>query len=67
MLSLIGKVAAGYAQSFDDAVAIGAVNEIEDLTTGLARKIWQKMIVLHGAPVLERGGTAAAPPDASGA
>jgi len=27
-------------------VALGAVKEIEDLTTGLSRKIWQKLMVL---------------------
>ena len=47
MLSLIGKIAALYIQKFDDGGALAAVNEIEDLTTGLSNKIWQKVIVLH--------------------
>jgi hypothetical protein len=47
MLSLTGKVAALYAQSFRDPVALAAVNEIEGLTTGLSRKIWQKIMILH--------------------
>lgn len=47
MLALTGKVAAVYAQAFDDDVALAAVNDVEDLTTGLARKIWQKIMVLH--------------------
>jgi hypothetical protein len=47
MLSLTGKVAALYVQRFDDAVALQAVNEVEDLTTGLSRKIWQKLMILH--------------------
>jgi len=46
MLSLTGKVAALYVQQFDDGVALQAVNEIEDLTTGLSRKIWQKLMVV---------------------
>lgn len=46
-LSLTGKVAALYIQNFDDPVALQAVNEIEDLTTGLSRKIWQKLMVLY--------------------
>jgi hypothetical protein len=46
-LSLTGKVAALYVQGFDDAVALQAVNEVEDLTTGLARKIWQKLMILY--------------------
>jgi hypothetical protein len=46
MLSLIGKVAALYSQSLPDDVIVGAVNEIESLTSGLSRKIWQKIIIL---------------------
>ena len=46
MLSLTGKVAALYVQRFDDSVALQAVNEIEDLTTGLSSKIWQKLMIL---------------------
>lgn len=48
MLSLTGKVAALYVQRFPDTVAVATVNEIEDLTTGLSRKIWQKLMMLHG-------------------
>lgn len=47
MLSLCGKVAAVYVQEFSDSVVIAAVNEIEDLTTGLSRKIWQKVLILE--------------------
>jgi hypothetical protein len=47
MLSLTGKVAALYVQNFDDAVALASVNEIETLTTGLSRKIWQKLMIIH--------------------
>jgi len=46
MLSLLGKTAALYLQDFDDSVAIAAVNEIESLTTGLSRKIWQKIMII---------------------
>ena len=48
MLSLTGKVAALYVQRFDDGVALQAVNEIEDLTTGLSQKIWQKVTIVLG-------------------
>jgi hypothetical protein len=48
MLSLLGKLAALYVQHFDDQVALSAVDGIEDLTTGLSRKIWQKIAVLEG-------------------
>ena len=47
MLSMIGKLAALFVQRFDDEVAVAAVNEIEDLTTGLSRKIWQKIMYVH--------------------
>lgn len=51
MLSLTGKVAALYVQDFADSVALQAVNEIEELTTGLSRKIWQKLtVVLNSRP-----------------
>ena len=43
MLSLISKVAALYIQEFDDEVAISAVDEVENLTSGLSNKIWQKI------------------------
>jgi hypothetical protein len=46
-LSLTGKVAALYLEGFDDPVALQAVNEVEELTTGLSRKIWQKLSVLY--------------------
>lgn len=60
MLSITGKIAALYIQDFDDDGALAAVNEVENLTTGLARKIWQKLMILYtmapeapapGAPV----------------
>ena len=49
MLSLVGKVASLYLRRFEDSTAIAAVNEIEDLTTGLSRKIWQKIMILQNA------------------
>jgi hypothetical protein len=49
MLSITGKIAALYVQRFPDGVALTAVNEIEDLTTGLSQKIWQKLMIHHAA------------------
>ena len=49
MLALISKVAALYVQDFPDHVAATAVDEIENLTTGLSRKIWQKVTLLPRA------------------
>ena len=47
MLSLTSKLAALYAQVLPDAVVIDAVNEIEDLTANLSRKIWQKISIVE--------------------
>jgi len=47
MLSLIGKVSALMVQHFNDDVVLSAVNEIETLTTGLSRKMWQKITLLE--------------------
>jgi hypothetical protein len=47
MLSLTGKIAALYIRRFDDAVALAAVNELENLTGGLSRKVWQKLMILY--------------------
>lgn len=46
MLALIGKLAALYAEGIRDDVVINAVNDIENLTTGLGRKIWQKITII---------------------
>lgn len=48
MHSLIGKIAALYAQHIQDPVALGAVDGVESLTTHLSRKIWQKIMMLRG-------------------
>jgi len=47
MLALIGKIAALYLQEFPDPVTSAAMNEIEKLTMGLSRKIWQKISILQ--------------------
>jgi len=61
LLALISKISALYVQEFDDPVTLVAVNEIENLTNGLSRKIWQKIMILdrilvpgNGAPVPDR-------------
>ena len=49
-LSLIGKVAALYAQSLPadvrSDVVVRTVNDIEVLTNSFSRKIWQKLVIL---------------------
>ncbi len=47
MLSLNGKMAALYVENFTDPAVIAAVNEIESLSTGMSRKIWQKIMILN--------------------
>lgn len=47
MLSLTSKLAALYAERLDDAVVLQAVDEVEALTNGLSRKIWQKITLLE--------------------
>lgn len=46
MLSVIGKIGFLYVQDFHDPVAVASVNDLETLTTGLSRKIWQKIMIL---------------------
>jgi hypothetical protein len=46
MLAIVSKIGALYVQSFPDAQALSAIDEIESLTTGLSRKIWQKIMIL---------------------
>ena len=43
LLSVTSKLAALLVQHSADEVILGAVNEIETLTTGLSGKIWQKI------------------------
>lgn len=45
LLALLSKIAALYVQNFDDPVTLSAVNEVENLTNGLSRKIWQKIMI----------------------
>lgn len=50
MLALIAKLAALYAERMRDPLVIDAVSEIENLTTGLSRKIWQKISIISENP-----------------
>ncbi len=47
MLSLTGKIAALYADGFDDTGALDAVTDLEGLTNALQHKIWQKIVLLE--------------------
>src|ERR1043166_5053309 len=46
-MALISKIAALYVQGFQDAVLLDAVDDMEDLTAGFSRKIWQKLTILE--------------------
>lgn len=61
MLALVSKIAALYVQNFEDSEAVAAVNDLEDLTSGLARKVWQKIMILDSSLVAEQRAAAAAP------
>ena len=47
MLSLVSKMGFLYVQNFDDPEANSAANELEILSTGISRKIWQKIMILR--------------------
>lgn len=58
LLSLVSKLASIHAQHLPDGTVVSAINEIEALTTGLSRKIWQKIMILQaisGAAMLQAG------------
>ncbi|MEP9386581.1 hypothetical protein [Mesorhizobium sp. KR9-304] len=54
MLSITGKLAALFAQSVNDGVVVGAVNDIEELGSNLSRKIWQKITMIEGSAAAPR-------------
>jgi hypothetical protein len=46
-MALISKIAALYGQGFQDPILLDAVDDVEDLTAGFSRKIWQKITILE--------------------
>jgi len=46
-LSVLSKIAALYVQSFEDSALLDAVDDVENLTTGFSRKIWQKITIVE--------------------
>ena len=58
LLAICSKIAALYVQRFDGPVTLSAVNDVEELTNGLSRKIWQKIMILDRitAPQTAQGG-----------
>ena len=49
LLSIIGKVAAWYAQEINDPKVLVAITELEQLTGDMNRKIWQKIQIITAA------------------
>lgn len=47
MLAMISKIATLYIQDFPDTEVVDVVNDIESLTNGLSRNIWQKIMLLQ--------------------
>ncbi len=59
LLAILAKVAALHVAGFNDPVTLAAVTEIEELSSDLSRKIWQKIVILDRVVVV---GTATAAP-----
>src|SRR2546421_8100130 len=58
-LALISKIAAIYGQGFQDPILLDAVDDVEDLTAGFSRKIWQKITILENlGRAIQSGDTA---------
>ena len=47
LLSILGKLAAIFSQNLPETELVKAVNDVEDLTNSLSRKIWQKINILQ--------------------
>ena len=53
LLSIVSKISALYAQSLPEQATLSGVDQVEALATGLSRKIWQKIMLLHSIPATE--------------
>jgi hypothetical protein len=47
LLGLFGKISALYAQELQDGIVLASVTEIEELSTALSQKIWQKIAIIE--------------------
>ena len=48
LLALVAKTAAVYAERSTDPAVLATISDIENLTNGMARKIWQKLGLVPG-------------------
>jgi hypothetical protein len=46
LLALVSKIGQLYVQDFPYAPSVAAVDQFENLATGLSSKIWQKLMIL---------------------
>ncbi|MCP4215370.1 MAG: hypothetical protein GY765_11980, partial [bacterium] len=67
MLSLASKVGFLYVQKFNDHDSINAVNDLEALTTGLSRKVWQKIMIIQQSRAVPPAARGVAPGPHQGA
>lgn len=70
LLSIVSKIGQLYVQDFPDATAQAAVDQFENLATGLSGKIWQKIMILdrlRGEPGVPGAGPEAGPAPAKAA
>jgi hypothetical protein len=58
LLSLVAKTAAVYAERSTDPAVLATISDIENLTNGMSRKIWQKLGLLPGVGAEVSGGSA---------
>jgi hypothetical protein len=45
LLAMVGKIAVLYVETSSDPVVLESVDQIENLTASLSRKIWQKLSI----------------------
>lgn len=47
LLAILSKIGQLYVEDFPDGTTMAAVDQLENLTTGLSQKIWQKLMILE--------------------
>ncbi len=63
MLALIGKICLLYGHNNDDEIVLDTIDDVEDLTGNLARKVWQKIVLLNELERTEAGKASAPQPN----
>lgn len=53
MLAMLAKIGQLYVEDFPDGTTLAAVDQLENLTSTLSQKIWQKVIVLQRIAVVK--------------